>query len=132
MDKRRDPSIYSLEKPFEDVETLIFSSDFECGNLDCAYLQEGTDETIIYNLIPQADYNSRGINDWFYFQVDNLRPNKKYSFIICLNGNGSISDTNRLEDRLPWIARPGSQQNIANRVVREVKEWVYELESGRR
>lgn len=90
------------------METLIFSSDFECGNLDCAYLHEGTDETIVYNLVPQADYNSRGINDWFYFQVDNLRSNQKYSFIICLSGNGSSSEGTRLEDRLPWIARLGS------------------------
>lgn len=59
MDKRRDPSIYTpVEKPLEQNQALIFSSEFECGNLDCAYLHEGSNDPIVYNLIPQADYNS--------------------------------------------------------------------------
>lgn len=40
---------------------------------------------LVYSLIPQADYNSKGLKNWFYFQVDNVKPNQKYKFIVCLD-----------------------------------------------
>ncbi len=49
---------------------LQFDSNFECGNLDSAYLLGESK----YTLLLKVDTNTRGGSHWFYFKVLNWRP----------------------------------------------------------
>lgn len=55
---------------------LCFDSNFECGNLDSAWLQSEKE----YNLLLKVDTNTRGNNHWFYFKVLNWRPEQEVKF----------------------------------------------------
>ena len=68
------------------IDTLIFESKFESGNLQIAYLTERKDEegsiTDIdkYQLFLSNDTNTTGYNQWFFFRVSNTKKRKKSKF----------------------------------------------------
>lgn len=49
-------------------QILSFESNFECGNLDSAYVMNENE----YNLLMKVDTNTKGSSFWFYFQVSGL------------------------------------------------------------
>ena len=57
---------------------LSFDQNFECGNLDSAYIHN-TEE---YNLLMKVDCNTKGNTYWFYFKVQNFRVGVRYTFNI--------------------------------------------------
>jgi hypothetical protein len=57
---------------------LVFDQNFECGNLDSAYIHNCEE----YNLLMKVDTNTKGNTSWFYFQVQNFRVGVKYTFSI--------------------------------------------------
>lgn len=63
-------------------KTLIFESRFESGNLRRAIQIADYD----YQLILEADYQTTGHTQWFYFSVANTRKDVEYRFKI-LNMN---------------------------------------------
>ena len=63
-------------------KTLVFESRFESGNLRRA-IQIGDYD---YQLILEADYQTTGHTQWFYFSVANTRKDVEYRFKI-LNMN---------------------------------------------
>lgn len=48
---------------------LRFDQNFECGNLDSAYLFNEN----VYNLLMKVDTNTRGNTYWFMFKVSNFK-----------------------------------------------------------
>jgi hypothetical protein len=64
-------------KPGLPKSELVFNSTFECGNLDKVVLVN-TDE---YDLYMRTDSNTRGHNQWYYFEVSNIT----YPRMIRLN-----------------------------------------------
>ena len=60
---------------------LLFDSQFEGGNLLCAY--KSRKELNTYTLFMQNDTNTYGYNQWFYFSVRNMKVNTKYTFRIA-------------------------------------------------
>jgi hypothetical protein len=67
-----------LPKNIEENSVLRFDSNFECGNLDSAYIF-GPRE---YNLLMRVDTNTRGNTYWFMFKVSNFRVGCTYKFNI--------------------------------------------------
>jgi cytosolic carboxypeptidase protein 2/3 len=63
----------------EKEDTLIFESRFESGNLMKA-IKVGEYE---YDLYLRFDLYTDKHTQWFYFQIKNAKPNKKYRFTIC-------------------------------------------------
>ena len=57
---------------------MQFLSNFECGNLDSAYLVNENH----YNLLLKVDTNTRGGTHWFYFKVMNWRAGQTVKFSI--------------------------------------------------
>jgi len=57
---------------------LRFDQNFECGNLDSAYLFNDN----IYNLLMKVDTNTKGNTYWFMFKVSNFKIGKTYKFNI--------------------------------------------------
>ena len=58
---------------------MEFDQNFECGNLDSAYLLSDME----YNLLMKVDTNSRGNTIWFMFKVSGgFRVGQKYKFNI--------------------------------------------------
>jgi hypothetical protein len=57
---------------------LVFNSTFECGNLD-RVVKVKSDE---YDLYMRADSNTRGHNQWFYFQITNITHRRHVRFNI--------------------------------------------------
>ncbi|KAL4483318.1 hypothetical protein ABPG72_007960 [Tetrahymena utriculariae] len=74
---------YSIMKK----ESLIFSSEFESGNLFTAYqISENH-----YELILQNDINTKGNTQWFFFKVQNTKKNQTVTFtILNLIKSGSL------------------------------------------
>ena len=70
-------SPYYVPKSVDDY-TLVFESRFESGNLRRA-IQVYEFE---YDLILKPDYGTRGNTQWYYFRVQNTRPNRTYRFNI--------------------------------------------------
>ncbi|EAS07091.3 zinc carboxypeptidase family protein (macronuclear) [Tetrahymena thermophila SB210] len=68
-------------------ESLIFSSEFESGNLFTAYqISENN-----YELILQNDINTKGNTQWFFFKVQNTKKNQTVTFtILNLIKSGSL------------------------------------------
>ena len=62
----------------DEDKILTFDQNFECGNLDSAYLH-GLHE---YNLAMKVDTNTRGNTYWFMFKVSDFAVNQKYKFNI--------------------------------------------------
>lgn len=60
-------------------QILDFDSNFECGNLNSAYLISPTS----YNLLIRPDSNAKMCNSyWFYFKVSKMEVGKSYKFTI--------------------------------------------------
>ena len=57
---------------------LRFDQNFECGNLDSAYLHRES----VYNLLMKVDSNTKGNMYWFMFKVANFRIGQTYRFNI--------------------------------------------------
>ena len=57
---------------------LRFDQNFECGNLDSAYLFNEN----VYNLLMKVDTNTRGNTYWFMFKVSNFKIGQTYKFNI--------------------------------------------------
>lgn len=57
---------------------LRFDQNFECGNLDSAYIHNCEE----YNLLLKVDSNTKGNTYWFYFSVTEFRIGVKYTFNI--------------------------------------------------
>ena len=57
---------------------LSFDQNFECGNLDSAFLKTSLE----YNLLMKVDSNTRGNTYWFMFKVTNFIVGKTYTFNI--------------------------------------------------
>lgn len=53
-------------------------SNFECGNVDSAYLVSESE----YNILLKVDTNTRGGTHWFYFKVLLWRPGQVVTFNI--------------------------------------------------
>jgi hypothetical protein len=62
----------------QEDKVLIFDQNFECGNLDSAYLQTVNE----YNLLMKVDTNTRGNTFWFMFKVSGFRTGHNYKFNI--------------------------------------------------
>ena len=62
----------------DEDKILTFDQNFECGNLDSAYLH-GAHE---YNLVMKVDTNTRGNTYWFMFKVSDFAIGQKYKFNI--------------------------------------------------
>ena len=58
---------------------LEFESDFESGNLDCAF-RVGENE---YDLYLRVDSNTKGHIQWYNFKILNPQKLQKYKFNIC-------------------------------------------------
>ena len=67
----KPPTLNIWDHNFLDTQTqqLIFSSNFECGNLEKVYSKIGA--AFEYYLILSNDTNTLGFNQWFYFRVHN-------------------------------------------------------------
>ena len=63
------------------IEAGIFTSEFECGNLEYAFRHQKPDDEEYYSLFLQRDYNSQGHQSWFYFQAT-LKPFHNYTFVL--------------------------------------------------
>ncbi|EAY01263.1 Clan MC, family M14, Zinc carboxypeptidase-like metallopeptidase [Trichomonas vaginalis G3] len=59
-------------------KTLIFDSFFESGNLSQVYLLSPD----VYHCILEYDKNKSGSCQWFYFKMQNIRADTKYTFFI--------------------------------------------------
>lgn len=70
------PQEYTLVIPTEN--TLRFNSKFESGNLKKA-IKVSEDE---YNLLLDYDAETQGYTQWFYFSVQNYKPNHRVRFNI--------------------------------------------------
>jgi hypothetical protein len=57
---------------------LRFDQNFECGNLDSAYIHSCEE----YNLLIKVDSNTRGNTYWFYFSVEGGRTGVRHTFNI--------------------------------------------------
>lgn len=71
--------------------SLVFDSNFECGNLDMVFQVKEQE----YDLYMRVDSNTRGHHQWFYFTVsNNLNPDSskgKYRFnIVNFTKNASL------------------------------------------
>lgn len=64
---------------------LNFDQNFECGNLDSAYVHNEQE----YNLLMKVDTNTKGYTYWFMFKVKNFRIGMRYTFNI-LNFTRSV------------------------------------------
>ena len=64
---------------------MNFDQNFECGNLDSAYIHSNKE----YNLLMKVDSNTKGNTYWFMFKVTNFRVGMRYKFNI-LNFTRSI------------------------------------------
>lgn len=66
-------------EPTNDYPVLEFDSNFECGNLNSAYLMSPTS----YNLLIRSDSNAKQCNYyWFYFKASKFKVGKVYKFTI--------------------------------------------------
>jgi len=54
----------------ENKNSLIFDSNFECGNLDMA-IQTKPPSNEEFDLYMRVDPNTRGHHQWFYFSIKN-------------------------------------------------------------
>jgi hypothetical protein len=57
---------------------LRFDQNFECGNLDSAFLMNDC----VYNLLMKVDTNTKGNTYWFMYKVTNFKVGKTYKFNI--------------------------------------------------
>ncbi|XP_065651661.1 cytosolic carboxypeptidase 1 isoform X4 [Hydra vulgaris] len=86
-------SLRSLSGPIQlemiKKDPLIFESRFESGNLRKA-IQVRSYE---YDLLLNADINTSGHHQWFYFQISNMEPNVSYRFNIinCEKANSQFN-----------------------------------------
>ena len=58
-----------LPESINEKNVLSFDQNFECGNLDSAYVKTCED----YNLLMKVDANTRGNTYWFMFKVTNFK-----------------------------------------------------------
>ncbi len=70
---------------------LNFDSNFECGNLDSAFIHNVSKRNQEYNLLMKNDSNTHGNTCWFYFKVSNLQAGCHYRFNI-LNFNKKLEN----------------------------------------
>ena len=71
------------QKPNTHPKILTFKSEFECGNLEFAFLHETKLPKLeVYSLFPQQDTNSDLPSNWFFFTASNFEPTTTYKFII--------------------------------------------------
>ena len=64
---------------------LLFDSNFECGNLERAYLREGNPYE--YFLLVSNDTNTIGFNQWFYFRATNPNFKELRAKFVIVNNN---------------------------------------------
>ena len=57
---------------------------------------------------------------WFYFTVANFEPRQKYKFVIGLSTKYDWSFVN---GKLPWVSFMGSQGDLAQECVTDIKYW---------
>lgn len=67
-----------LPSKIREDEVLEFDQNFECGNLDSAYLKTDYE----YDLLMKVDTNTRGNTYWFYFKVSGFMVGMLYRFNI--------------------------------------------------
>jgi hypothetical protein len=67
-----------LPPSVEEDYVLDFDQNFECGNLDSAYLVTEYE----YNLVMKVDTNTKGNTYWFMFKVNEFQVGSRYKFNI--------------------------------------------------
>lgn len=58
---------------------MVFSSDFESGNLDVAVRIKKNE----YDCFIRSDTNTRGHTNWYFFRVNNQKKTGIIQFNIC-------------------------------------------------
>ena len=78
-DERQYKELKNYEKIFNSREVDMIDSNFESGNLYCAYKSLSELE---YYLILEKDINTYGYNNWFFFRLRNKEEGVRRFHII--------------------------------------------------
>ena len=63
-------------------KSIIFDSHFESGNLMYVFEKDKVNDIEVYDLILQNDINTKGHNQWFFFNMENQKKNLKVKLNI--------------------------------------------------
>lgn len=78
MDYLEQENQTTLPRNVNENEVLDFDQNFECGNLDSAYLVDVYE----YDLLMKVDTNTKGNTYWFMFKVSDFQVGVRYKFNI--------------------------------------------------